>query len=312
MARAGPEERALRGRYWKALRQRRGELANSEPDALSRRHWEEAWRAEAEQRIAERASTHQVWRELLELRTAEARDAGAPGFIDLRSTQLGRADYGRGDLRRLHYGIEEWVSPVLVRIYEEHRVTGGLKTFRPWDLVPVPTIMPAQEHARETRGPLGAAGESREFRSVIRHAEELSTAATDDPATMLLRFLLRWADSAMIDSFEDWAYKHPREAMDRGACARQWQSCWLRFLPGVDWTGLDEELGTEWHDRWPIFLAPLRAIETAIAQLLAAQVWARGRTDSKEIAAAQGAVALDEAAVREAVEALEEGLAPGR
>jgi oligoendopeptidase F len=69
-------------------------------------------------------------------------------------------------------------------------------------------------------------------------------------------YLLRWTFFAMIDAFEEWAYKGAVQARDEDAAGAFWSSLWLRFLPAVDWAGLEEELRVEWQRHEALFLNP--------------------------------------------------------
>jgi oligoendopeptidase F len=140
--------------------------------------------------------------------------------------------------------------------------------------------------------------------------------------------LTRLTAVAMIDAFEHWAYTHVAEAADPAACGRQWRSLWLRFLPAVDWFGLDGALETEWQRYRTLFLHPFATIACGPAQLGAIQIWAHTRHDPEnalsrfrrvlsaggtrslpDLFAAAGAhFAFDEHTLREAVDAVEGGL----
>ena len=72
--------------------------------------------------------------------------------------------------------------------------------------------------------------------------------------------LLRWTYGAMIDSFEEWSYARlDGRPIDRAAAASTWSSLWLRFLPSVDWSGLEDAQGVEWQRHEALFLHPARS-----------------------------------------------------
>ena len=50
-------------------------------------------------------------------------------------------------------------------------------------------------------------------------------------------------------------------------------------MPGVDWSGLEDELATGWHRKLHIFTEPLYYIEYGLAQLGAIQVWQNAQQD---------------------------------
>lgn len=98
----------------------------------------------------------------------------------------------------------------------------------------------------------GAAGTTSWSRMRIRHLE---------------RVLLGWTFGAMIDAFEDRAYAHPEEVTAGSGAGATWASLWLRFLPAVDWTGLEESLAAEWHRHDALFLHPCESMELVAAEV---------------------------------------------
>lgn len=89
----------------------------------------------------------------------------------------------------------------------------------------------------------------------------------------LEQMLLFWPYMATVDSFQHWAYTHPDQAADSAACDAQWGSLSERFMPALDWSGLDAELVTGWQRKQHIFQVPFYYIEYGLAAVGAAQVW---------------------------------------
>jgi oligoendopeptidase F len=91
--------------------------------------------------------------------------------------------------------------------------------------------------------------------------------------------LLFWPYMAVVDAFQHWVYTHAQDALDPTAC----DACWLRlserFMPGVDWSGLQPELETGWHRKLHIHTAPFYYVEYGMAQLGAVQVWRNSLED---------------------------------
>ena len=85
-----------------------------------------------------------------------------------------------------------------------------------------------------------------------------------------LRF---WPYMAVVDAFQHWVYTHPAAAADPSNCDAQWTELWGRFMPGVDWSGLDEEMKTGWHRKLHIHQVPFYYVEYGLAQLGAMQIW---------------------------------------
>ncbi len=86
--------------------------------------------------------------------------------------------------------------------------------------------------------------------------------------------ILFWPYMAVVNSFQHWVYENPTRSNDPRNCDRAWTELWQRFMPGVDWSGLDSELETGWQRKLHIFQIPFYYIEYGLAQLGAVQVWA--------------------------------------
>ena len=84
---------------------------------------------------------------------------------------------------------------------------------------------------------------------------------------------------AMVDGMQHWIYEHPDAAADLAACDDVWASLADRYLPHLDWTGLEAEKRVGWHRSLHIFQLPFYYIEYGIAQLGAIQVFANARRD---------------------------------
>ena len=50
-------------------------------------------------------------------------------------------------------------------------------------------------------------------------------------------------------------------------------------MPGVDWSGLEDELATGWQRKLHIFQTPFYYVEYGLAQLGAVQVWDNAQKD---------------------------------
>jgi len=102
-----------------------------------------------------------------------------------------------------------------------------------------------------------------------------------------------WSFQAMADTFQHWIYEHPEEASDPAALDAMWAGLQRRFLPGIDWSGLEDSLQTGWQNLYHIFALPFYMIEYLIAQVGAVQIWERSlRDEQKAILAYRRALAL--------------------
>jgi oligoendopeptidase F len=89
----------------------------------------------------------------------------------------------------------------------------------------------------------------------------------------LEHILTFWPYMAVVDAFQHWVYTHHELASDVANCDAKWVELWERYLPGVDWSGLEEEAKTGWHRKQHIYRYPLYYVEYGLAQLGAVQVW---------------------------------------
>ena len=91
--------------------------------------------------------------------------------------------------------------------------------------------------------------------------------------------ILFWPFMAVVDAFQHWVYTHAEQAADTGACDAKWDELWLRFIPGVDWSGLDAARVTGWHRKPHIFQMPFYYVDYGLAQIGALQVWRNSLRD---------------------------------
>jgi oligoendopeptidase F len=98
---------------------------------------------------------------------------------------------------------------------------------------------------------------------------------------------------AVVDAFQHWAYEHPEASADPENCDALWDALWQRFMPGVDWSGLEQERRTGWHRKLHIYVEPFYYVEYGLALLGAVQVWRRALSDQAgAVAAYRKALAL--------------------
>jgi oligoendopeptidase F len=79
---------------------------------------------------------------------------------------------------------------------------------------------------------------------------------------------------AVVDAFQHWVYTHIDEASDPANCDAAWADLWQRFMPGEDWSGLEDEMKTGWHRKLHIHRYPFYYVEYGMAQLGSVQIWA--------------------------------------
>jgi len=141
--------------------------------------------------------------------------------------------------------------------------------------------------------------------------------------------VLFWPYMAVVDAFQHWVYENPYQASEPSACDATWANLWACFMPGVDWSGLDEEMRAGWQRKLHIHTSPFYYIEYGLAQLGAVQVWHNALQDQagavasyrKALAlgytttlaqlyqAAGARLAFDAGTLRQAVDLIEDQLA---
>lgn len=89
----------------------------------------------------------------------------------------------------------------------------------------------------------------------------------------LEHLILFWPFMAVVDAFQHWVYANPTHSIDPAACDAEWDQLWQRFIPGVDWSGLDAARMTGWHRKLHIFEIPFYYVDYGLAQVGAVQVW---------------------------------------
>jgi oligoendopeptidase F len=105
--------------------------------------------------------------------------------------------------------------------------------------------------------------------------------------------VLFWPYMAVVDAFQHWVYENPEAAMDAANCDAEWARLWKRFMVGVDWSGLEQEMMTGWHRKLHIHEVPFYYVEYGMAQLGAVQVWANALHDqARAVADYRRALAL--------------------
>ena len=89
----------------------------------------------------------------------------------------------------------------------------------------------------------------------------------------------RWVETALFDAFQHWAYADPEAAADPAQCGAQWALLVERFMPGVDWSGLEDQRAYGWLSPYPTIFAPLFGPEYTYGQFAALQMWREVQQD---------------------------------
>jgi oligoendopeptidase F len=95
----------------------------------------------------------------------------------------------------------------------------------------------------------------------------------------LEQIILFWPYMAVVDAFQHWAYENHALASDPAICEMKYVEIWRRFMPGIDWSGLEDSLLTRWQRQGHIYQVPFYYIEYGLAQLGAVQIWRNALND---------------------------------
>ena len=87
---------------------------------------------------------------------------------------------------------------------------------------------------------------------------------------------------AVVDAFQHWVYAEAPDNVTAADMDAQWDELWARFMPGVDWSGLEAMRMTGWHRKLHIFQIPFYYVEYGLAQLGALQVWRNALSDQPQ------------------------------
>jgi oligoendopeptidase F len=112
--------------------------------------------------------------------------------------------------------------------------------------------------------------EAQAARARIEHLEEI---------------ILFWPYMAVVDAFQHWAYTHPDAARQSANCDAQWTALITRFMPGIDWSGLEDVKATGWQRRLHIFEVPFYYVDYGLAEMGAVQVWRNSLADEQDAVA---------------------------
>ena len=91
---------------------------------------------------------------------------------------------------------------------------------------------------------------------------------------------------AVVDKMQHWLYAEAPEHVTPADIDAKWSELWDRFLPGIDYSGLEREKATGWHRKGHIFSTPFYYIEYGLAQMGALQVWRNALADADAAVAA--------------------------
>jgi oligoendopeptidase F len=94
-----------------------------------------------------------------------------------------------------------------------------------------------------------------------------------------------WPYMALVDAFQHWIYENPGDGSNASKCEEKWAELWDRFMPGIEYSGLEDAKKTYWHRQSHIFHNPFYYVEYGLAQLGAVQVWANALKDQKKAVA---------------------------
>ena len=90
---------------------------------------------------------------------------------------------------------------------------------------------------------------------------------------------------AVVDRFQHWVYAEAPDNITATDLDAKWNELWDRFMPGIDFTGLQREKETGWQRKGHIFTVPFYYIEYGLAEVGAMQVWRNALHDQAQAVA---------------------------
>ena len=90
---------------------------------------------------------------------------------------------------------------------------------------------------------------------------------------------------AVVDRFQHWVYAEAPDNITTTDLDAKWSELWDRFMPGIDFTGLQREKETGWQRKGHIFTVPFYYIEYGLAEVGAMQVWRNALHDQAQAVA---------------------------
>ncbi len=104
-------------------------------------------------------------------------------------------------------------------------------------------------------------------------------------ASHLRKIVLFLPYMAVVDRFQHWVYTEAPQDVTPADLDRVWSALWDRFMPGIDYRGLQAEKESGWHRKGHIFGEPFYYIEYGLAQLGALQIWRNALADQAQAVA---------------------------
>ena len=84
-----------------------------------------------------------------------------------------------------------------------------------------------------------------------------------------------------VDAFEHWVYgEAPEDVRPRDLDAK-WRELSGRFMPTIDWTGLEAEQMSRWQREWTTFSRPFYMNSYSLAHFGALQIWRNAQADPR-------------------------------
>jgi oligoendopeptidase F len=87
---------------------------------------------------------------------------------------------------------------------------------------------------------------------------------------------------AVVDAFQHWLYADAPETVSIAQIHAKWSELHQKFIPSIDFEGIEDALSMRWHLQSHIFTAPFYYIEYGIAQLGALQLWQHSLKQPRE------------------------------
>ena len=93
--------------------------------------------------------------------------------------------------------------------------------------------------------------------------------------------VMQWLPQiAIVDAFAHWVFADAPADVSPHDLDRRWRELGKRFMPWINWTGLQQEASVGWRGEWSLWRTPFYGLAYGIAHLGALDLWRAARHDA--------------------------------
>jgi oligoendopeptidase F len=93
--------------------------------------------------------------------------------------------------------------------------------------------------------------------------------------------VMQWLPSiAVVDAFAHWIFADAPADVSPDDLDLRWRELGQRFMPWIDWTGLQQEGSVGWRSEWSFWRTPFYGLAYGVAHLGALDLWRAAQHDA--------------------------------